>query len=256
MFDIFHERCAILDSATVLEFNTHWESSELHNVITGLCKECYGVFILDDKNIKYQLAYFNGERELEGIVLELDFPFEKRDKLVFFFSDFLSHRYKRLDTIDVFNTFQHYTRSMLERIGHLTLSSLDIEKYKDRNPEVIGALVIPMINKPTFYKDYFGNLYLDEMAGDDVCVYLMLNKNNNYIKIGKSKKPRFREKTLQAEEPDIEIIASWLAPAYIEKELHSKFTEKRMRGEWFDLLFSDLKIIKDKMSEYITLNNK
>lgn len=251
MFDIFHKQCATLGSATVLEFNKHWESSELHNVIAGLCKECYGVFILDNKNIKYQLAYFNGERELEGVVLELDFTFEKRDKLVFYFSDFLSNRYKSLDTIDVFNTFQHYTRSMLEKIGYLTLSSLDIEKYKDQNPEVIGALVIPMINKSTFYKDYFNNLYLDEVEDGSVCIYLMLNMNNNYIKIGKSKKPSFREKTLQAEEPDIEIIATWIAPAYIEKQLHSKFLEKRIRGEWFDLAFSDLKIIKERMSEYI-----
>lgn len=80
----------------------------------------------------------------------------------------------------------------------------------------------------------------------------MLNKQNNYIKIGKSKKPVFREKTLQAQEPDIELIASWVAPPYVEKEFHNLFKEKRMRGEWFNLKFSDFKIIKIRMDEYKT----
>jgi len=80
-------------------------------------------------------------------------------------------------------------------------------------------------------------------------VYLMLDKRNNYIKIGKSIRPTFREKTLQGEQPEIELIAYWEAKPKVEKELHYKFKDKRKRGEWFKLDFIDLKLIKKMMSE-------
>jgi hypothetical protein len=35
---------------------------------------------------------------------------------------------------------------------------------------------------------------------DGKYIYLMLNKRSGYIKIGRSKRPSFREKTLQADE--------------------------------------------------------
>jgi hypothetical protein len=82
----------------------------------------------------------------------------------------------------------------------------------------------------------------------------MLNKRNGFIKIGKSKWPQFREKTLQADEPEIELITFWEAPATLEKQLHKRFAEQRQRGEWFELTFKDLKSIKDIMNEYETKN--
>lgn len=78
----------------------------------------------------------------------------------------------------------------------------------------------------------------------------MLNKRNDFIKIGKSKRPTFREKTLQADEPDIELITHWEAPSILEKQLHRMFEQKRQRGEWFDLNFKDLKQIKELMDDY------
>lgn len=256
MRDTFLEQCATLDKDVILDFNNYWKSAELTNVISGLNKECFGIFLLDAQNIRYQLCYFNGVNELEGVVLESDFFDSKRDKLTFYFSDFLSHRYKHLDTISSFNTFQQHLRSLLENLGHLTISSIEIQESIDLfgypNPSIVGACIIPMIDKPRYYKDYFDNLHLEGLAENEVFIYLMLNKQNNYIKIGKSKKPVFREKTLQAQEPDIELIASWVAPPYVEKEFHNLFKEKRMRGEWFNLKFSDFKIIKKRMDEYKT----
>ena len=58
---------------------------------------------------------------------------------------------------------------------------------------------------------------------------------------------KVREKTLQGEDPDTEIIALWNSPKSTEKELHNIFKEKRIRGEWFDLGISDLIEIKEKM---------
>jgi hypothetical protein len=75
----------------------------------------------------------------------------------------------------------------------------------------------------------------------------MFNPQNGFTKIGRSKNPKFREKTLQGQEPNITILVEWNGPKSMEKELHIKFDSKRIRGEWFDLNVSDLIAIKDEL---------
>jgi hypothetical protein len=75
---------------------------------------------------------------------------------------------------------------------------------------------------------------------DECFVYLMIDLTNNHHKIGISNKPEWREKTLQSEKPTIELIASKKFVSRkialsIEKALHSAYSEKRIRGEWFSL---------------------
>lgn len=71
--------------------------------------------------------------------------------------------------------------------------------------------------------------------------YLMKDHTTGLIKIGKSNNPRKREKTLQSEKPQITLFASH--DKNIEKELHAKYKNKRIRGEWFNLSDKDLKDI-------------
>jgi hypothetical protein len=67
-------------------------------------------------------------------------------------------------------------------------------------------------------------------------VYLMGNRRNRYVKIGFTRgNPTFREKTLQAEEPEIELICYWPGTMADEKRLHSEYSHRRLRGEWFSL---------------------
>jgi len=61
----------------------------------------------------------------------------------------------------------------------------------------------------------------------------MKDELNSLYKIGKSKNPRLREKTLQSEKPSIKIVKVF--EENIEKELHNKYKEFRVRGEWFHL---------------------
>lgn len=77
----------------------------------------------------------------------------------------------------------------------------------------------------------------------------MFNSRNGYTKIGRSINPKLREKTLQGEEPEIEMIAIWTMDKYYEKQLHQKYSVKRVRGEWFDLSISELIEIKKFMSK-------
>lgn len=75
-------------------------------------------------------------------------------------------------------------------------------------------------------------------------VYLMLNKRNGYYKIGRSLRPEYREKTLQSEEPEIEMIRYWKALERHEDILHGWFRKKRIRGEWFALEEKDIQKIE------------
>jgi hypothetical protein len=63
--------------------------------------------------------------------------------------------------------------------------------------------------------------------------YILKDETNNFYKIGKSVNPIIREKTLQSEKPTIKMIKVFNKD--IEKELHNKYKEFRVRGEWFDL---------------------
>jgi hypothetical protein len=258
--DIFDERFYFLDEETILELNKNDYSAGLNNVIVGLEIHCYGVFLdADNSDIEYSLFYVNGTKLLEGGLLKLKVNLHVRDELVLLFSHYLSYNYKEVDLVNSFNTFQGQTRSLLEKMNYLTISSTTLEKFEGHNPtfiakDVKGIIPIQLLDKGDFYRKFFGGSELPIYYIESSYVYLMLNKRNGFIKIGKSKWPQFREKTLQADEPEIELITFWEAPATLEKQLHKRFAEQRQRGEWFELTFKDLKSIKDIMNEYETKN--
>lgn len=66
-------------------------------------------------------------------------------------------------------------------------------------------------------------------------VYLARNERNGMTKIGFSNNPRQREKTLQSEEPEIHIFHKWRGCWVDEQATHVKFSDSRVRGEWFNL---------------------
>jgi hypothetical protein len=78
-------------------------------------------------------------------------------------------------------------------------------------------------------------------------VYVMLNKVTGKYKIGRSNNPEYREKTLQSQEPDIELLFSCHESIVSEKKLHEIFNDKRVRGEWFDLDSDDILEIRKIM---------
>ncbi len=72
----------------------------------------------------------------------------------------------------------------------------------------------------------------------------MKDENTGYYKIGKSKTPKQRERTLQSEKPSIKMIKVW--NNNIEKFLHNEYKEFRVRGEWFKLNNIQVKYICTK----------
>ena len=65
-------------------------------------------------------------------------------------------------------------------------------------------------------------------------LYLMRHVNG-LTKIGRSGKPEARERTLQAEDPRLELIYVGEHLGWLEKRFHDMFADERVRGEWFDL---------------------
>jgi uncharacterized protein YutE (UPF0331/DUF86 family) len=252
--ELFCKHYSNLDEETILKINKNNVSGDLNNVVVGLKKHCYGISLISDvKEVRYRLFYVNGKNKLEGDYIQLSLDTKYKDYIIFFFSNFLAHNYDDLDPIDTFNTFQSQTRSMLEKIGYLTVSNIEFEKFEDPvlfAPWARGIIKINYVEKLNFYKDLFANTQYPQSAEESDYVYLMLNKRNHCIKIGKSKNPDFREKTLQADEPEVELITFWKAPSEKERELHKMFSKDRKRGEWFKLKLKDLKAIKEFMKEY------
>lgn len=75
---------------------------------------------------------------------------------------------------------------------------------------------------------------VEEEINPKTYIYLMTHKNG-LTKIGHSKRPKAREKTLQAEDPRLNLIHSKEGTIADESRLHRIFDSVRVRGEWFDL---------------------
>jgi len=75
-------------------------------------------------------------------------------------------------------------------------------------------------------------------------IYVMRN-GSGYYKIGHTRtSPKFRENTLQAQEPEIELMFYFEGTIEDEKYLHIMFSKQRKRGEWFLLSDEDLEKIQ------------
>jgi hypothetical protein len=74
----------------------------------------------------------------------------------------------------------------------------------------------------------------------DSFVYIMEDRRNGTFKIGRSKTPGKRERTLQSEVPEVVLRFSVPADENDERRLHERFDPKRMRGEWFNLTADEL----------------
>lgn len=74
-------------------------------------------------------------------------------------------------------------------------------------------------------------------------VYLMRHANGLH-KIGRSLNPTAREKTLQAEDPRLELVCAGRADRELERRLHARFAKCRRRGEWFELTARQVAYVK------------
>lgn len=249
----FFKICYTLDWKKILLINKTRNDSTINNVVIGLDKECCGILQDNDSGSDYSLIYINHITQ-DGYIMELSTENPYKDHYTLCLSFFLADKYPHINSIDIFNSFQERARSYFEKMGYLTISSLE---RMFNNSQIIasgvkGIIHMTFYDKLSYYIEYMNEVSaLPFMTGNSF-IYLMLNQRNNTIKMGHSKyRPaKFREKTLQSQEPEVDLITYWVAPKPIEIELHREFKAKRVRGEWFLLTLNDLKMIKEKMSLY------
>lgn len=225
----------------------------INNVIVGRRTHCYGLMLIDDqKSIDYQLFYINGKRDLRGFLLKMTLHHPERHAILLQFCQYLTESFD-LDIFAVYNTFQEKTCSMAEQLGFYTIDPIELQKFtEDPNPAIAvkgtrGVIFTPMLKQLDYYEYIFGPIQSITPSIGVNFIYLMFNSKTNLVKIGKSKNPAFREKTLQSEEPEISLIAVWQASHQTETELHRQYKDKRVRGEWFKLALKDMTSIKDYM---------
>ncbi len=228
----------------------------INNVITGISDECYGASISQNKSYMLTYIYFNKEKDkVCGANLNLGQTLnEDSHKLLFQYSVTIS-AINNLNIIDIYNNYCHLLRSTLEKNGVTTFNTEEIGYMKSLDPrgELVAKTpiyIIRTIDKKQFYKDFFKNIIWNKEDKINSKIYLMFDLKTNLTKIGYSTFPLLREKTLQGEKPSIELLVCWIAPRTEEKELHTRYKEKRIRGEWFNLNFQDYADIKTYMQQY------
>lgn len=246
-----------LSQEDILDFNEQ-DNGPLNNVIARISKHCYGVKLYEeDRKLSVEMFYVNGNQELKGDLIQLDFDDKDYFQLLFRFTNLLADEYEGVEAISAFNTFQTQLRGFVEKLGYFTTTSLELKPYMGKGAVMMssnkkGIKNIILIDRIDFYRKFFNGTHNFKHKNDSEYVYLMVNNSSGYIKIGTSKNPKYRERTLHSQEPDIAIIALWCCDKKIEKELHETFRNKRVRGEWFNLNLHDLKQIENFMEPYMS----
>lgn len=233
------------------------DNGPINNVIANLKEFCFGLQLYDDYD--YMIFYIDNKIKLSGYGLYLSIKLDlvTRTNFTIEFCKILNEEYPHADIVETFNTFQDNTRTAFEKIGYFTVGN-EFDKITNNKSFIgiasglKGVLKFPMMEKLSLYRWLFDenqdSIEIDNFKTKKV--YLLLDSNNNLIKIGQSYTPDLREKTLQGISPYWDLITTWVAPVAEEKNLHKMFDSKRKRGEWFNLNFPDLKQIKQYMKKY------
>lgn len=205
--EYFYDHYYPLSEEFILKFSKDDRMLPINNVVVSMERHCFGLTSADEAadELSCRLFYINGQIKLQGDSITLSVKNPDWDVIVFLFAKFISDKYEDIDAIEVFNTFQAYTRTFLEKLEYLTYVPKHEGHHTIIAKGVKGLIPIHIINKKEFYIKFFGEKTLVKPNADENFIYLMLNSRNSLVKIGRSKSPQFREKTLQAEEPEIAI---------------------------------------------------
>lgn len=225
------------------------QDHSIYMVVNGLKEESFGLTCHNLLSHNYTLLYVSnksGKTEAEGIGLHVNTP--NRNEMTAMFAGYISQKNKTDNTSSIFNTYQVLQQQYFEGLGFFVYG----DDFPKRAGKIIiknckGAIYVPTIAPKSTNTGRIEAAKKKELGN---YVYLMYNRIDNRYKIGRSKDAIYRERTLQSQQPDIILIEAWEAPPKVEKELHRRYKDKRVRGEWFDLSESDLNEIVLYMSKF------
>ena len=219
------------------------------------CTVQLGPDIVEKEMESTHLLYAQYTEEFSCYVLPIPVKHSRADELITVFSREINILNKTKDFFDVFNTLQHHRETALETLGYFTF---DPNSAPSDTLITVEQEIVPVrkLDRVWFYENQFKDITSEsaKFINEEKYVYLMVDDTNGLIKIGRSKKPKYREGTLQSKELKTHLIAHWKVPKQIENELHKMFRIQRVRGEWFRLTISDLDEIKDYMESLCKLD--
>lgn len=245
---------------------------ELNNVVVGIAKECFLTISwnTDKPDFDYFLFYINRSKsgKLQGWNVRLTCGLKHNIQLTYCFVSFIKGKFKLESVEDIYNAYQHQVRTMYENLDYWTYTNHDLKELKGRE----GLLMVPQGYRGIVYLLFADKVKEEKKEVPKVAkpqpsnkiktpnkvqtatnfVYIMHNKLNGYYKIGRSIKPEYRERTLQAQEPDVVLLETWQVGAHIETILKRKYKHKRKRGEWFILTIEDIEEIRNYMKKLPT----
>lgn len=215
MLDVGDKFFILLDNDDVLEFDINKKSFHLYNSLNDTYKQVYENRVLlykEDLNILSQYLIKDWRIITSGN--------RKIEGMRSFGGS--RHNYEKKEDLQLAlkNLFVDYNKIVNKIESYKPLSKLDVD---------------------------------DKISLAEGCfLYLMKDFANGFYKIGISNNPEYRERTLQSEKPTIEMIASKRYPTRpiaesIEKALHGAYSEKRLRGEWFELDVNDVENIRETL---------
>lgn len=261
MTDDFNNRLSFLPLDVILDIYHEDKIIELNNVLEGFKSDFYAVSTEEKGSIEnYTLIYIGRSNEIKGLSLRSGRNIKDRDLNTFCFAKAIEDEFPEKNAITIFNVFQTKLKQIFESFGILCvpeyIATQEHELTFLLSKPKIGVDYIMLIDPIKFYKSFFERRNkISDIEGISK-LYLMLEGEKGYIKIGQTKnKLEIRRKgvaepTLKAKDPKIYILSAWVAPKEIERELHSDYKSKRKRGEWFDLRAIDLEKINEKMLIY------
>lgn len=234
-----------LGESDILEFAKL--DNSVFAVVSGIKKYSYLVWQYNPDDTDIYLAYVSRLNEkLYGSVLRVGIQLSNKNRIIYLYAYTISRIFNR-SLSKVFNTFQDQLTVAYNRMGYITVDSVQAKKMGGGDylisPSFKGIMVVPFIYPPDVV------ISSAQRNGSDF-VYIIYHSRSGYYKIGRSNNPEVREKTLQAEDPDLKIIRQWPCDSKtVESFLHKKYQSKRLRGEWFVLDEIDLLSISSYMKK-------
>lgn len=223
------------------------QSIEIRTVILGYHKKAIQTRGL---GMDLELVYIgenSTSQDIEGYELQYRFVSEDHADVILAFCFFLNGRFTFENPINLYNTYIDQIRGLFSQqdIEVITQSDIDWIKTEYGRGGVLIAkqpcIYLRTFTEKEFYRELFSFDYSTFIVENHKkYVYLIHSKSNGYFKIGRSKDPLKRERTLQAEEPDISLLKIWEGDGALEKELHKSYEHLRVRGEWFKLTMREL----------------
>lgn len=256
VYDLMHSTLYVLSEEDILKMRDLETGASINNVVDGLEKESIGMGGVNPFET-YQVLYLNADGPMRGFVFKNSLKAELHDDLLLCFCCQMEREFRLVNAIDLYNNYQRFLRTWLERLGYLTMPTQMADRLLTLGPSVeifpMGLhksrmRLIPYFDKVELYGEIFEDLWT-KPDGVKNMGYLMLNGRHGLVKIGRSKRPRGRERTLQGQDPWLELLACWPAPVKQENLLHKHFAAKRERGEWFRLQVRDIYTLKDMLDE-------